>query len=370
MSRLVQAHIDLHALRHNVAVARKLAPHSAMMAVLKANAYGHGLLPMAHALKAADALAVSCLEEALPLRQAGITQRIVLLEGFFQAHEIPLFAAQRLDAVIHQTWQIDALEQADITQPIDCWLKVESGMGRLGFLPEHAAQAAIRLAQLPCVGRVRWMTHLANADAPQAPNTAEQLTRFGQTLQAANSESPDRPKITATAANSAGTLHWPDAHQDWVRPGIMLYGASPFADPSIHAPLKPVMTLSAQLISVKSLPAGHGVGYGSTFICPEAMPVGIVGIGYGDGYPRHAPNGTPVMIDGVCCPLIGRVSMDMLAVDLRALPQARIGQRAVLWGQNPSATEIAARCGTISYELFCQLTARVQRCYRQGAFHG
>ena len=362
MSRHARATIHLDALRHNLAVARGCAPQSNLMAVLKANAYGHGLLPVAHTLAdEVEAFAVSCLEEALPLREAGLNHRVVLLEGFFEADEIPVFAARRLDAVIHQPWQIQALAEADIKDPIDCWLKVDTGMGRLGFLPDEASAAAEQLAALKCVGQIRWMTHLAEADEPESPSTAQQMAKFGELIAA---------PAQSTAANSAGTLHWRETHADWVRPGIMLFGASPFAVPEPHAPLQPVMRLEARLISVKQLPKGHGVGYGGRFVCPEEMPVGIVSIGYGDGYPRHAPDGTPVQINGHTASLIGKVSMDMIAIDLRGIPQPAVGDLVILWGDQPSANVIADHCGTISYELFCRLTPRVQRVYRNGAMHG
>ncbi|MFM9817345.1 UNVERIFIED_CONTAM: alanine racemase [Spiribacter pallidus] len=362
MSRVARATIHLDALRHNMGIARRAAPDCHTMAVLKANAYGHGLMPVAHALDdLTDALAVSCLDEALPLREAGIERRIVLLEGFFDADEIAVFAARRLDAVIHQPWQIEALAASAPTPAIDCWLKVDTGMGRLGFLPEEAGAAADRLRALPAVGQLRWMTHLARADEPDDPATDTQIQALEQT--AAETVTIDE---RASIANSAGTLHWPASQRGWLRPGIMLYGASPFADAAIHEPLRPAMTLEARLISVKTLPAGHGVGYGARFVCPEAMPVGVVSMGYGDGYPRHAPDGTPVVVNGRRTALIGKVSMDMLAVDLRPVPDARVGDPVVLWGADPLATEVAGYCGTISYELFCRLTPRVQRVYRQG----
>ena len=365
MSRPARATIHLDALRHNLAVARRCAPDARAMAVLKANAYGHGLLPVAHELAdQADAFAVSCLEEALPLREAGLSHRIVLLEGFFEAGELPILAARQVDAVIHQPWQIDALEAVDSSHPIDCWIKVDTGMGRLGFAPDEAGEARERLQRLPAVGEIRWMTHLASADEPDSPQTAEQLARFGSLGIPFGSEGEGD---TSSAANSAATLRWPQAHADWIRPGILLYGASPFVDPSVHEALRPAMTLSSQLISVKTLPRGHGVGYGGRFVCPEAMPVGIVAMGYGDGYPRHAPDGTPVLVNGIRVPLIGRVSMDMLAVDLRPVPDARVGDSAILWGDNPTAGEIARHCGTISYELFCRLTPRVPRVYRRSS---
>jgi len=361
VSRLTRATIDLDALGHNLGIVRRSAPDTHVMAVLKANAYGHGLLPVAHELApGVDAFAVSCTEEALPLREAGLNHRIILLEGFFEAAELALFSARRLDAVIHQPWQIEALAAADIAAPIDCWLKVDTGMGRLGFSPAEAPAAAAQLAALNAVGTVRWMTHLASADEPERPDTEIQLGHFQAAMQGG---------VEGSVANSAATLCWPQTHEQWVRPGIMLYGASPFADPSIHPDLRPVMQLEAQLLSVKKLPAGHGVGYGSRYICPEDMLVGVVSIGYGDGYPRRAPDGIPVLIHGQRVPLIGKVSMDMIAVDLRTVPQARVGDSAILWGNAPQAGEIAEACGTISYELFCRLTSRVERVYRHGGMN-
>ncbi|KAF0281672.1 alanine racemase [Spiribacter roseus] len=362
MSRTARATIRLDALRHNLGVARAQIPTANVMAVLKADAYGHGLLPVAHELAAlTDGYAVSCLEEALPLRTAGLMHRIILLEGFFDAGEIPVLSAHRLDAVIHQPWQIQALAEADITTPIDCWLKVDTGMGRLGFLPEDAASALEQLLALDTVGSVRWMTHLAHADTPDHAGTATQMQRFGEVVNDARA---------VTLPNSAATLSGLEPFADWIRPGIMLYGASPLIDADGHPPLQPVMRLEAALISVKWLPAGHGVGYGSRFVCPESMPVGVASIGYGDGYPRHAPDGTPVQVAGRPCPLIGKVSMDMIAVDLRNAPMAAVGDRVVLWGEAPLATTVATACGTISYELFCRLTPRVERVYRRGDEHG
>jgi len=358
VSRVARATIRLDALRHNLSVARTQMPAANVMAVLKADAYGHGLLPVAHELAGlTDGYAVSCLEEALPLRTAGLTHRIILLEGFFDAAEIPVFSARRLDAVIHQPWQIQALAEADIATPIDCWLKVDTGMGRLGFLPEDAGPALEQLLALESVGSVRWMTHLAQADEPDHAGTAAQMQRFGEVADESRS---------STLPNSAATLRGLEPFADWIRPGIMLYGASPLIDAESHPPLQPVMRLEAALISVKWLPAGHGVGYGSRFVCPESMPVGVVSIGYGDGYPRHAPDGTPVQIAGRSCPLIGKVSMDMIAVDLRNAPTASVGDAVVLWGEAPLATTVAAACETISYELFCRLTPRVERVYRRG----
>ena len=352
MTRPTRAIVDLSALRHNFSVARQLAANAKVMAVLKANAYGHGLLPVAHALADdADAFAVSCLEEAMPLRLAGLKQRIVLLEGVFHVDEISIAAARNFDLVVHSLWQVEALEQAMLTRPVDCWLKVETGMGRLGFVPNQASEIAERLQKAAGVGHLHWMSHLASADDPDNPTTDKQKARFAELTIAS-----DLPK---SLANSAGTIGWPQTHGDWVRPGIMLFGSAPLGAPG----LRPVMTLEAQLIAVKQLPAGHGVGYGSTFVCPQNMPVGVVSIGYGDGYPRHCGEGSVVGIQGELVPVIGRVSMDMLCVDLRTLPAAKIGERVTLWGDAPTVDAVAARAGTISYELLCQVTPRVPRVY-------
>lgn len=353
MTRPTQATVDLSALRHNFSVARQLATGAKIMAVLKANAYGHGLLPVAHALAVdADAFAVSCLEEALPLRLAGLKQRIILLEGVFGVEEIPVAAARGLDLVVHSLWQLEALEQAMLPNRIDCWLKVDTGMGRLGFAPDQAGMIAERLQRAAGVGNVYWMSHLASADNPDNAATDLQQARF-EALTAFSG-------CLSSLANSAGTIGWPQTHGDWVRPGIMLFGSAPLGTPG----LRPVMSLEAQLIAVKNLPAGHGVGYGSVFVCPQDMPVGVVSIGYGDGYPRHCGEGSVVGIQGALVPVIGRVSMDMLCVDLRTVPAAGIGDRVILWGDAPTVDEVAARAGTISYELLCQVTPRVPRVYR------
>ncbi|WP_440997357.1 alanine racemase [Arhodomonas sp. SL1] len=353
MTRIARATIHAAALRENLAVVRRHAPGARVMAVLKADAYGHGLLPVADALAGADALAVSCLAEALPLREAGFGHRVVLLEGFFSGDEIPLFAERRLDAVIHAPWQLDCLESAARGRPIDVWIKVDTGMHRLGFPPEAAAGVYRRLRACPAVGEIRWLTHLASADDRDDPTTGAQVDDF----EAARGELPGEVSL----ANSAGTLGWPVAHGDWVRPGICLYGASPFIDGGGRPPLRPAMTLEARLIAVHRRCKGDRIGYGGGFTCPEDMPVGVASIGYGDGYPRHAPNGTPVLVAGHLAALAGRVSMDMLCVDLRGAPQAAPGDRVTLWGEGLPAERVADAAGTIAYELFCRLTPRVER---------
>lgn len=363
MSRIARATVDLDALRANLAVAREAAPESRVLAVLKANAYGHGLLRAAEALADADGFAVSCLSEAHPLRRAGHRQRIALLEGFFDGDEIEAFAADALEPVIHAPWQLELLAAQPPSRSLDVWIKVDSGMHRLGFPPDEVTEVHRRLIELPGVASVGFVTHLACADDQRDVTTESQVTTFEAALEGIAGE--------RSVANSAAVLGWPDAHGDWVRPGIMLYGCSPFAGYESAPQLRPVLTLEARLIAVREHPAGAPVGYGGTFVCPERMPVGIVSIGYGDGYPRRAPNGTPVLVNGVRCGLAGRVSMDMINVDLRHAPDARAGDRVVLWGEaGLCAEEVAGYCHTISYELLCQLTSRVEFGYTQTGHDG
>lgn len=353
MSRGTRAVIDLQALRHNLALARERAAGAKVMVAIKANGYGHGLLPVARALTAADAYAVAALEEAVPLRQAGLSQRIVLLEGIFGEDELQVAAAEQLDLVVHSDWQLECLERWQGREVFNCWLKVDSGMHRLGFPPERVAEIYRRLQACPAVAApVRLITHLASADDRTDDYTVRQLARFD----AACSGLPGERSV----ANSAGLLGWPATRADWVRPGIMLYGSSPFADGGEAPPLRPVMTLESQLIAINHCRAGERIGYAGTYTCPEDMAVGLASIGYGDGYPRHAPSGTPVLVGGRRTQILGRVSMDMLCVDLRGLPDCRIHDPVVLWGQGLPAEEVARSAGTISYELFCRLTSRVR----------
>jgi len=358
VSRITRAVVDPGALRHNLAVARAAAAPARVMAVLKADGYGHGLLAVARALDSADAFAVSCLEEALPLREAGFRQRIVLLEGPFSAADLAVFADRRLDAVVHTEWQVEALAAAALPAPVDVWLKVDTGMGRLGFPPARVAEVAARLRGAAAVGGLRFMTHLACADDRGDPTTPRQLAALEAALADLSGE--------RSIANSAGTLGWPDARGEWVRPGIMLYGCTPFIDGRPAPALRPAMRLEARLIAINDHRRGDRIGYGGTFVCPEDMPVGVVSIGYGDGYPRHAPNGTPVSLRGRRASVAGRVSMDMTCIDLRGVPQAAVGDTVVLWGEDPRVEEVAGLCGTIGYELLCQVTPRVQRRHGEG----
>ncbi len=357
-SRGAQATVDLGALRANLRAAREAAPRQRVMAVVKSDGYGHGLVAVARALAGqADAFAVTDLAEAEALRGAGLRQRIVLLQGPFTGEDLERAAAEDLEPVIHAPWQVEALAAARLADPLTAWLKVDSGMHRLGLPPEAVPEAWRRLAGAPSVRpEIGLLTHLACADDRDDPATRRQLEAFD----AACAGLPG-PR---SAANSAGVLGWPGSHYDWVRPGIMLYGASPFtAARESDPPLRPAMALEGQVVAVRHLRAGDPVGYGAAWSCPEDMRVGVVSMGYGDGYPRHAPSGTPVAVAGQRTQLVGRISMDMLAVDLRGLEGVGEGAPAVLWGDAVRAEEVADACGTIAYELFCRTPPRPQRRY-------
>jgi alanine racemase len=349
MSRPIQAHIDLSALQNNLRVVRRTAS-SRIMAVIKANAYGHGLLRAAEALDEAEGFALLDVRDAIALREAGFRQTILLLEGFFTADELPLIAEYELSTVIHSTQQLAMLDAYPRRKTLPVWLKINTGMNRLGFAPEQVPVVMEKLKSHPAVGEVTLMTHFSHADEPEG--VAEQLERF-KGLTAAY-------RAPRSLANSAALLRYPSTHSEWVRPGIMLYGASPFADTSAQQfGLRPVMTLSSEIISVRELKAGDRVGYAGLFRADKTMRIGTVACGYADGYPRHAPTGTPILVNGQRTRTLGRVSMDMLAVDLCELPDANVGSRVTLWGNGLPVEEVAGAAGTISYELMCAVTARV-----------
>jgi len=352
----VYAEIDLAALRHNLSVVRKHAPSVGIMAVVKSMAYGHGATQVSRALAdMADALAVARIEEGLALREAGLELPIVVLEGPRGAEDLEVAFTHELELSIHHESQLPLLrEYAD--EPIDCWLKLDTGMHRLGFPVEQAGRLFEELKSMPSVASLRVMTHLACADDLSDQATALQLQRLHDATTGMDTE--------FSIANSAGILAWPASHADWVRPGLMLYGASPVIGKSAAAfGLRPVMTLKAPLIAINRLQAGDAVGYGATWRAPEAMPIGVVGIGYGDGYPRHVGAGAQVLLNGQRVPVVGRVSMDMITVDLRGI-EAQVGDLATLWGSGLPADEVAAWADTIAYTLFCGVTARVERRYR------
>ena len=353
MSHAVEARIDLTALGYNVRKVRELAPGRKIMAVIKANAYGHGMVRVAGALEGVDALAVARVDEAVMLRDAGIDRPIVLLAGFFDTAELDAVIAYGLHVVVHHEYQLCLLEQAHVKQPLPVWLKVDTGMHRLGIAESRVDDCWRRLQACPAVGAVGLMTHLASADELDSDQTPQQLARFAQATR-----NLDAPR---SIANSAAVMKWPASLGDWVRPGVMLYGASPFCDSvGEREGLKPVMTLSSRLIAVNRFHRGDPIGYGATWVCPEDMPVGVVACGYGDGYPRHAGSGTSVLIRGQQVPLVGRVSMDTLCVDLRGCPQAGIGDSVTLWGRGLPVETVARRASTIAYELLCGVTGRVK----------
>jgi len=356
MTRATRAIIQLGALQHNLDIARQHAPTSRLMAVIKANGYGHGIIEVAQALHEADAFGVACIDEAISLREAGIQQPVVLLEGFVQPSDLNLINGFDLQPVIHHTYQVEMLEQ-HTGQPMDVWLKIDTGMHRLGLAPAEANAVEARLRATSGVRHICYMTHLANADDRDDAFTRQQIEQFDHAI--AGSDWP------CSIANSAGILGWPEASRDWNRPGIMLYGVSPFVNgTAAQHDLQPVMTLQSELIAINHFQQGDPVGYGGSWRCPEAMPVGVVAIGYGDGYPRHVPSGTPVLLNGRRIPIVGRVSMDMLCLDLRQYPEARLGETVTLWGEGLPVEEIATAADTIAYELLCKVTSRVTFEYR------
>lgn len=365
MTRATCALIDLAALRHNVAQVRHYAPTQRVMAIIKANGYGHGMVRVAQALLdsgpqgAVDAFGVASVDEAVALRVAGVGCPIVLLEGFHRAQELPLIARYQLEPVIHHPSQIDLLAAYPTPAPLSVWLKVDSGMHRLGVAPAQVAQIWGQLRALGSIGTIRLMTHLACADEPDNDYTHAQLSCFA-------TATADLPAERAIA-NSAAILGWPQAlnESQWVRPGLMLYGISPYAHSVGTAyGLQAVMTFMSELIAVNWVRAGEGIGYGQTWRCPEDMRVGVAAVGYGDGYPRHAAMGTPVLIGGHPAPLIGRVSMDMITVDLRHHPWAEVGEPVILWGEGLPVEHIAQAAGTIPYTLLCGVMERVRRVER------
>lgn len=351
MSRPVKASIDTSALRQNQQIVRRAAPGSRLWAVVKANAYGHGLARVWNALSAADGFAMLNLEEAILLRELGWKGPILMLEGFFHADELALFDKYRLTTSVHSNWQIKALQQAKLHAPLDIYVKVNSGMNRLGFMPDRLQIVWQQLRRLKNVSEMTLMSHFAEAENPHG--IVEPMRRIEQAA-----EGLDCPR---SLANSAATLWHPESHFNWVRPGIVLYGASPSGlwQDVANTGLKPVMTLSSEIIAVQNLKPGEAVGYGGIYRTTQEQRIGIVACGYADGYPRLAPSGTPVLVDGVRTVTVGRISMDMLAVDLTPCPQAGIGTPVELWGKEIKIDDVAATSGTVGYELMCALAPRV-----------
>mgnify|MGYP000044150726 CR=1 FL=1 len=356
--RTATAIIDLNALINNFCYIKKKVPQGRVLAVLKANAYGHGLERIAKALSGstyqADAFGVARLDEALALRAAGITKPIVLLEGFFDQQDLDVIAQYNFQTIIHNHEQLTILCDANLAQPIKVWLKIDTGMHRLGITPEDISIFYSQLNNSKNVhDDIILMSHLSSADNTKSNTTIDQIALFEQITHGL--------KNNKSLANSAGICSWPESHFQWVRPGLMLYGVSPIQDElQKQTALRPVMTLQSSLIAIKNLVKGDSVGYGGKWQATQDTKIGVIAIGYGDGYPRHAENGTPVLINGRLVPLIGRVSMDMITVDLGADSQECIGDIATLWGKGLPVEKVAQCATTIPYELLCNISRRVQ----------
>ncbi|XLZ72076.1 alanine racemase [Massilia sp. SR12] len=358
MPRPIVAQIHLAAMQHNLARAKACAGGAKAWGVVKANAYGHGLERGMRGFAAADGLALIEPDNAVRLRELGWGKPILLLEGWFDPADLLAMAEHGIEGAVHCAEQIDMLERTPLARPINVHLKMNTGMNRLGFLPTGFAAAHARLRAIPHVGTITLMTHFANADELHHPAMplAEQVRRFNQGAAGLPG--------ARSLCNSAGILHMPELGEllatDWVRPGIMLYGGTPGGQTAQEFGLQPTMTLSSELIGVQEIGAGDYVGYGSRFRAEQTMRIGVVACGYADGYPRHAPIDTPILVDGVRTRLVGRVSMDMLTVDLSNVPNARVGSKVVLWGQGMPIDEVATAAGTIGYELMCALAPRVR----------
>jgi alanine racemase len=354
MGRPATITIDVDALRHNLQHIRKLAPHSSILAMVKSNAYGHGLERIGLALSDAEALGVACIEEGILLRKAGVKNPIVLMEGLFTGDELSLAAEMDFDLVVHHLPQVEMLEKKPSIKPLQIWLKINTGMHRLGFDADQVEAVYQRLMQCSNVKKnIIVMTHFAEADSEDKTPTQKQIERF----QCITKDIPG----SRSMCNSAGIMRWPKAHHDWVRPGIILYGASPIkGDCALSHGFKPVMSLSTQIIAIHNVAKGEKVGYGGAWICPESMLVGVIAVGYGDGYPQYAKAGTPVLANGKICPLVGRVSMDMATVDLRSQPQAKVGDPVILWGEGLPVEKVAENNQTSAYELLTRITQRVR----------
>jgi len=349
LARPIRATIDLAALRHNYGVAKAAAPRSRVLAVVKANAYGHGLERAARALKDVDGFGLIEIENAVRLRESGFGREVLLLEGFFEASELPVLAASNIATAVHSEEQLRMLE-AFRGGALDVYLKINTGMNRLGFAIPAARRMLERLQAARVAKSITLMTHFATADGP--PGIEEAMRRFDSATKGI--------ELPRSLANSAGIFAHPQSHADIARLGICLYGATPFPDRTAESlGVMPAMTLASQLVAVQELAAGETVGYGGTFRVEKPMRVGVVACGYGDGYPRHAPSGTPVVVGGVRTRTAGRVSMDLLTVDLTAVPQARVGTPVVLWGDGLAIDEVAVPAGTVGYELMCALAPRV-----------
>jgi alanine racemase len=350
MSRPLLAQINLAALRNNLRIAREKSNGAQLLAVVKANAYGHGLMRVLPALSDADGLALLELNAAVSLRERHYARRILLLEGFFGADELPEIALRRLAVVVHHTEQVRMLETTTLSRPIEVFIKINSGMNRLGFKPSEVREIAERLSNASSVAALRLMTHFARADEEEG--LREQMQAFEDACKGLT--------YPRSLANSAGVVRFAEVGGDYVRPGIMLYGSSPFPyETAEMLGLTPAMTLRSEVIAVQELKANASVGYGGGYTAARAHRIGVIACGYADGYPRHAPNGTPVLLCGRKVRTAGRVSMDLMTVDLSDVPEAGVGSPAVLWGGELSVDDVAAAASTVGYELLCAIAPRV-----------
>jgi alanine racemase len=354
MPRPLIATIDLFALQHNLSVAQRCAPHSKVWAVVKANAYGHGLERGLRGFSAAHGLGLIEVDSAVKLRQMGWQKPILLLEGGFSSADLTVAAEHQLEIAVHCTEQIEMLEKIKLPATVDVHLKLNSGMNRLGFKPEAYRTAYARLKALGAVRKISFMTHFANSEngSNASMPLAEQVRRFNAATEGLVGE--------RSMSNSAADLLHPEVAADWVRPGIMLYGGTPGSKTALEFGLRPAMTLTSEIIGIQDIGKGDAVGYGSRFVADKPMKIGVVACGYADGYPRLAPTGTPIIVDGVRTRIVGNVSMDMITVDLSMIPNAHVGSKVTIWGEGLSIDEVAQSAGTVGYELMCALAPRVQ----------
>ena len=359
MARKCTATINLGAIKKNYLYAKSLSPNAKAIAIIKANAYGHGAIEVANQLEdCADCFGVACIEEAIELRNSGINKTpILLMEGIFELSEISLIEKYNLIVTVCNSQQLQWLLDNEFSSPVDVFVKYDSGMGRLGFHGNEFTNAINSLEESASIDNITLMSHFSSADILEDATTNTQINDFNKALPSKN--------YPASLANSAGIMGWHESHNDFIRPGIMLYGSSPFPDKSHLDKLIPAMSLSSALISIKNFKAGQSVGYGSRYICNKNTAIGVVAIGYADGYPRSAKDGTPVFINGVKSEIAGKVSMDMITIDLSSVPSPKIGDRVELFGENIAIDDVAANCNTISYEIFTKITSRVYKTYVQ-----
>ncbi len=355
LNRHAWATIDLNAIRHNYGLLKQISGNKRLIAVVKADAYGHGAVEVAQALPKADAFAVAAVGEAIALRQSGIKQKILVLGGFIRADELQTCIDHQLDPVIHQFDHLEHLHRADNLNGLQVWVKIDSGMGRLGYQPDRIAEVLDRLDRLPVLGPVRLMTHLASADDANSNFSEQQLTAINAL---------DLHGYEWGIANSAGILGWPDAHNTWVRAGIAMYGANPMSNrKQAIVDLKPAMQMKSRVLAVNPHKQGDVIGYSSTFCCPHDMTIAVIAAGYADGYPRLKVDSAQVKINGQLCEIVGRVSMDMITVDVSGLQAVEVGDEVTLFGNDPEANDIADCSQTIAYEIFCNVGAHVKREY-------